>query len=388
MRKSTWLIAFAALCLPGVALAADSIDPTVLISLISSMRDYGYSNLAGRLVPDGKYLASILFGVSLFIQIMPMVFGVLKPHQSAGIILLSLSACLVSALLMGWPGSVPAASAPSSLASSGGGSKLLIDFSIKDASKEKLFAIQAKQLFVDSFDELQAKMMDGSGSGKDGAARDMRMTQGVGQIGKVWSKINDAYAEREKVRAAQDAELKSYQKVIRFLDTLGDLILTRILFIAISGFMFVLMILYVIMMYFGDLLMVLGMIVGPIMIPCLLFKPLQQVWNNWLAFMIQAGLYKVIGGAIITLTVGTLSTIQDVTNSIFVASRESNKIADIGVMTGALPLSWVMMFAYLFLAIFSMIKAYEISRALMGGGISAAMNGVGGGASFAKSFVR
>lgn len=73
---------------------------------------------------------------------------------------------------------------------------------------------------------------------------------------------------------------------------------------------------YVLVNLLGDILVFIGLAIGPILIPWLLWEASEFLFNGWLKFMIAAGLIKVVSAAMLKLTQGVLGGLTEATKVI------------------------------------------------------------------------
>ncbi len=93
-------------------------------------------------------------------------------------------------------------------------------------------------------------------------------------------------------------------------DAVGLIISSLILIIA-SGFILWSLLTFVFVLNAGQVMLYVGLALGPILIPFLLIPNLSFMFNGWLRFMISAALYKVIAVLVALLALGTINKIAD-----------------------------------------------------------------------------
>jgi type IV secretory pathway VirB6-like protein len=93
--------------------------------------------------------------------------------------------------------------------------------------------------------------------------------------------------------------------VFKLIGDLPSMLLKLIAAIYVVG----MMVGYVVVMFTGVVVLGLGMAVGPILIPCLVFPPLENLFSNWLGFMITGGFYKIVGAIVVGIMTAMFSVL-------------------------------------------------------------------------------
>lgn len=93
-------------------------------------------------------------------------------------------------------------------------------------------------------------------------------------------------------------------------DAVGLIISTLILIVA-SGFILWSLLTFVFVLNAGQVMLYIGLALGPILIPFLLIPNLSFMFNGWLRFMISAALYKIIAVLVALLALGTIDHIAN-----------------------------------------------------------------------------
>lgn len=91
-------------------------------------------------------------------------------------------------------------------------------------------------------------------------------------------------------------------------DAVGLIISTLILIVA-SGFILWSLLTFVFVLNAGQVMLYIGLAIGPILIPFLLIPKLSFLFDGWLRFMISAALYKIIAVLVALLALGTIDHI-------------------------------------------------------------------------------
>jgi type IV secretory pathway VirB6-like protein len=60
---------------------------------------------------------------------------------------------------------------------------------------------------------------------------------------------------------------------------------------------------YVIVLFTSILILGVGITIGPLLVPCLIFTPLENLFSNWLGFMITGGFYKIVAAIVIGIMI-------------------------------------------------------------------------------------
>lgn len=143
-----------------------------------------------------------------------------------------------------------------------------------------------------------------------------------------------------------------------------DAVLSIVLFIP-----FVLFAVATLFALFGPLLMLyVGVIMGPILVPWIVWKPLESLALRWLNYMITMGAAFVIGLLMAELVIHSVGVFGDAIANANDGSGMGSMVASFGAIAGLLPNVIVMLFgAYM------MLKCEHIAASLVGG------SAVGGG---------
>lgn len=76
------------------------------------------------------------------------------------------------------------------------------------------------------------------------------------------------------------------------------------------GLLMMAAVIYAAMYTVGNVMMLVGWIVGPVMIPWIVWEPASFLFMGWIRFMIVAGMYFVVGNAMTTITSGMMNHIN------------------------------------------------------------------------------
>jgi hypothetical protein len=234
--------------------------------------------------------------------------------------------------------------------------------------------VSVKSLFVESFDELQAPIF---------AKAHMHKGTVANAVGSIWAsywKASDKRGEiRDQARAAAAGQglfawLSSSASLT--LQALGDKTVTFVMSIVVGLLAIVLMVVYLFVIFFGDVMVIIGMTLGPLMISCLLFlyKPIQGLFDKWVLFMVSAGFYKLIAALVAVLTMGSITTIQTQVTAMYAqAVADTTGIgptASTALFSGGGLMSIVMTVLYMAFGIFLMLKVGPLVDSLMRGTVS------------------
>lgn len=106
-------------------------------------------------------------------------------------------------------------------------------------------------------------------------------------------------------------------------DFVGVFISSLILIVAV-GFILWSLLTFVFVLNAGQVMLYIGLALGPILIPFLLIPNLSFLFNGWLRFMISAALYKIIAVLVALLALGTINQIA--TYSASMATKDESII--------------------------------------------------------------
>ena len=128
--------------------------------------------------------------------------------------------------------------------------------------------------------------------------------------------------------------------------------------------------------------MIIGMVFGPLLVPCLLLGRLENIFDGWLKFMISGGFYKLIAALVAVLTLGTINTIQVQLNDMYAKAilNDGTLAGAAGAQTifmGGFLISIVMTILYMLFGLFLMMRVGDLTSSLMNGNFGAGAKTVG-----------
>lgn len=133
---------------------------------------------------------------------------------------------------------------------------------------------------------------------------------------------------------------------------------------------------YIAMVVTSQVSVIIALILAPVFIPFLMFKPASFLFDGWLKFFLGAGMMKVVGLLMLTVTTVMMGSLQTVSQNAITSGTSS---------VDGLGLDIVVYSVMIMLAALSavmMASVPSIASSLMGGGSGA---GFGGFAHFAKN---
>lgn len=110
-------------------------------------------------------------------------------------------------------------------------------------------------------------------------------------------------------RTWRSAKMATFGWFMALQDGLGVLISSIILLIA-CGFILWSLLTFVFVLNAGQVMLYIGLALGPILVPFLLVDSLSFLFNGWLRFMISAALYKVIAVLVAILALGAVDQVS------------------------------------------------------------------------------
>ena len=296
-------------------------------------------------VQEGADLATVFFWISLVWLVFKLMISDKHPMVQGELATYFLKTIIVVVMLTNWV-------APQTVASLGTFGNIRSPSSVKS-------------LFVESFDQLQAPIFAKAGMNKGTM---------VNAIGSVWATYWKASDERGDIRdqARAKAKGKSWfawisDSVSLTLDAVTDKVVTFFMSLLVGLAAYLLMGLYLFVIFFGDVMVIVGMTLGPLMISCLLFKRVEFIFDGWLKFIISAGFYKLIAALVAVLTMGTINTIQTQVNAMYRTATLGATIENQTLFTGGFLMSITMTLLYLAFGILMMLKVNEMTTSLMRG---------------------
>jgi len=91
-------------------------------------------------------------------------------------------------------------------------------------------------------------------------------------------------------------------------DAVG-LIISSVILIVAAGFILWSLLTFVFVLNAGQVMLYIGLALGPLLIPFLLIPSLSFLFNGWIRFMISAALYKIIAVLVALLALGTIDQV-------------------------------------------------------------------------------
>jgi hypothetical protein len=132
---------------------------------------------------------------------------------------------------------------------------------------------------------------------------------------------------------------------------------------------------FVLVIQMGSFMLNIGFCLGPILVPWLMFPPLEFLFDGWIKFTITAGLFKVVAWTLMTIVVkGALPSLQAMVTAIGQAQAAPD--------AATLASQYISMLAMAFVSCvgaFMMWKAEGIAEGLVRGSGSGGAGGFGGG---------
>lgn len=308
--------------------------------------------MSGIFIADGAILALTLFGISLTLAIFVYLLEPASPTNYSNIAMLILKVTLVMVMLGAW--------------SSGGREGAVPDW----LPKNTLGGETVESSLVKPFDELANGVFSKYNSWTGGSGGKSAVFNALSGS---WRDLWSANAERGKIRDAVRSQIDNPLTWIKtWIEGIGDSIVTLIVSVFVFLAIAVLMVSYVFVLYFGDVIAIVGMILGPLMIPGLLFKPLDFLFTNWLKLMISAGFYKIIAAVVAMLTLVSVSHVQAIANKMYLKFSNVNVSMGESVINGTalsagFILSMVMTVLFLLFGIFLMWKVSHLTQYVMSG---------------------
>lgn len=343
-------------------------------AMISALKAAGRT-MSPYLLDEGIGLAGIFFGWGLFILIIRLVFGPADPGVKADMFFHFFKAGIVLGMLASW---VTYGTGPNQETVSP------IGMSASKIASYKM-PVSVEDIAVNSFDSLVNGIFDkwAGGGGKEKV---------FNTVGQSWNMMWKASEKRDQIRdqalAAKTTSSNATQglvdkvtskldvsaRLLVWLEKISDKIITFLVWLVVAFLAIILMAVYLFVIYCGDITALLGMFMGPIMVPGLLYTRTEFLFEGWLKFMISAGFFKLIAAWLAMLTMKTVEQIQVVANNMYAKSAASSVSGTAGqqigngfMMDGGFFLSLVMTILYMLFAIFLMWQTWRLTDALMRG---------------------
>lgn len=352
--------------LPGAA-DLNNINPDQFWDMMKAAKDTSNS-YATIFIGEGIDLAKAFFMITLAWWLMILAISKNEPqHALGGMAIHAFRTALVFTMLSSWTSDV----APTSAL---GGSVTAPGSHTSVNMGDYRLPITVKNLLVDSFDELQGVVF------QKAPGRAMDKGDVIKAVGSVAYLFIDANHKRGEIRDAARAQAAGKSiwdwlstSVSMNLDAMGDALMSVIVYLVVGFLAMILMVVYLFIIFYGDILVGLAMFLGPLMVPCLLFPKLESLFDKWLHFIIQGGFYKLIAAFVAVLTLGTINTIQvQVTAMYATATLGADSIANQTLFSGGFLLSIVMTIVYMWFGIEIMKMVPQLTHSLMNGYLGAA----------------
>lgn len=321
-----------------------AVDPiTTINTLFQTMQSVG-SSLDGVLVSEGTDLAfKIAYIMSGWYLLQFLVNGGLPDLMASGLNLL-MKGAVIAVMLQGW-------------------------------------TTDTRILFVNDMEQVAQTVTGGN-------------TDGTAVLQSVWTGIQEIFSG-ERSNAASPCETvpdvtadgqvlpgtdhsdctpkakSTWQAIKEFPFLILDTIAKAIAAIALllMGLVFVLVV------QMGSFMLNIAFCLGPILVPWLMFPPLEFLFNGWIKFTITAGLFKIVAWTLMTIVIrGALPSLQTMVTAIGVAQTSPD--------AATLASQYISMLAVAFVACvgaFMMWKAERIAESLVAGGGGGGAGGFGGG---------
>lgn len=216
------------------------------------------------------------------------------------------------------------------------------------------------QIFTSGFEDYARKIAGNSGISPPGAGGDWNSMQAVGAK-LFWNSMSELGRFASGAHLMPDkpdftdyviAMAKGFFRIPHIL-----LALIAQLFVGLA------MVVYLFVILMADVLVAIGLTLGPIMIPFYLMPVLSHLFDGWLRFMITAGFFKLVATIMLALTYNLLKELEGVSIAI---NQIPGTAAAVHVWSGDMAsLSLAVIIA--FLSFLMMWQVPSIASALSGG---------------------
>lgn len=337
----------------GNSTVQTTISMNDFVAMIQAMKSAARI-MAPYLIDEGYGLLGIFFGISAFVLLVKLFLGPGDPSVKANIFLHCVKGVLVAGMLASWM-NYGTGSFGENVTPIGNTSSNLAGYKLR---------VSVEDVMVNSFDGLVNGMFDrfAGGGGKE------KLFSVVGQS---WSMLWSASDKRDQIRDQARQGMNPLNRLVAWFEQIGDKFITLVVAVIVGGLALLLMAVYLFVIYFGDILAFLGMFMGPIMIPGLVFSPLQWLFDSWLKAMISAGFFKLIASWLALITMKTVELIQNIANKMYEATYNSTSATDVVINMVAFDagfiLSIVMTIVYLVFAILLMWQCWRLTEMMMKG---------------------
>lgn len=259
-------------------------DMTIINTVVQSVASAGAS-MAGNLIATGTALAGGLAAVMLGWHVVLWLLESPVEEVFGGLVRLVMKGAIVSWILLGYVNT--------------------------------LAGLNVKQMFSEGMNGITARMIG------DAAASDT-MSVGVSILARsIVTVKNGIFSAKDDPAASTATPAASGDQTsgLDFFKYLSPLNLLKLLLKLLLGLIVILTLVltlgvYVLVNMLGDILVFIGLGIGPILIPWLLWDAAAFLFDGWLRFMISAGLIKVVSAAMLKLTEGVLAGLTEATKTV------------------------------------------------------------------------
>lgn len=205
--------------------------------------------------------------------------------------------------------------------------------------------LNVKQMFTSGMNEIAATMT-GEASPSD------TMSTGVSILFKSMVTVkNGIFSAKDDPAASTAMPAGTADQVIEFFKSITPQNMLRLLMKLLLGLIVIVILgitlgVYVLVNLLGDILVFLGLAIGPILIPWLLWEASEFLFNGWLKFMVAAGLIKVAAAAMLKLTQGVLeglTTASKVVGASMLTDASIDILASVLMVLFAVFIAWLML---------------------------------------------
>lgn len=164
------------------------------------------------------------------------------------------------------------------------------------------------------------------------------------------------------------SKISDWKSILTLFGLPQHWIMTALLKAIATGLLMLLAAVYMLIVNMGAVLIAVGMILGPVLVPWLLLEPASFLFDGWLRFMITAALWKIVGAALMVIT-----------NAAIVAARSQVDNSTLFTATSTDIQSLIVVSIITCIGIFMMWQAPSIASGLVSGSGGATLKNFGRG---------
>ncbi|WP_429500821.1 hypothetical protein ACQUFY_26305 (plasmid) [Robbsia andropogonis] len=130
-------------------------------------------------------------------------------------------------------------------------------------------------------------------------------------------------------------------------------------------------VLVVLAMEIGTILLSVGFVIGPLLVPGLVMPYVEFLFNGWLKFILSAGMYKIVASVFVAMFAKTITT--QISSILSAVASSSGFISDEYI--GSQYVAYLALFLLSCISIYLMLQIPSIANGIVSGGTGGAGEG-------------